>query len=158
MRRLANLYWLWLAVLIVILDIISKQYAVRYLILYQPLPLLPHINLLLAHNSGAAFSFLGKMGGWQRWLFVGVALIMCNILMNWLLHLPKRNHLLAAALALILGGAIGNLWDRLQDGYVIDFIDFYFKTWHFATFNIADVAITAGAILLIISSLLKHKN
>lgn len=153
---LKNVYWLSLSILVIIIDLTAKYYALRYLVWYQPVAILPHVNLLLAQNQGAAFSFLGQMSGWQTWLFITIAVVMSIFLMTWLLRLPQKHGLLATALALILGGALGNLWDRFRYGYVVDFIDFYFHKWHFATFNLADAAITLGAVLLIATTVFKR--
>lgn len=153
---LKNAYWLSLSILVTVIDLIAKYYALRYLVWYQPVSLMPHVNLLLAKNQGAAFSFLGQMDGWQTWLFIAIAVVMSIFLMTWLLRLPQKHGLLATALALILGGALGNLWDRFRYDYVVDFIDFYVHKWHFATFNLADAAITLGAGLLIFSTLTKR--
>jgi signal peptidase II len=102
----------------------------------------------LAHNSGAAFSFLANQGGWQRWFFAGIALVVSVALVIWLKKLPRSNRWLAIALALILGGAIGNVYDRIVLGHVVDFLDVYWGRAHFPAFNIADSAITVGAIMM----------
>lgn len=155
---LKNAYWLILSILVIIIDLTAKYYALRYLVWYQPVAILPHVNLLLAHNQGAAFSLLSQMSGWQTGLFIAIAVVMSIILITWLLRLPQKHGLLATALALILGGALGNLWDRFHYGFVVDFIDFYIRQWHFATFNIADAAITLGAGLLILSTIYTHHS
>jgi len=107
---------------------------------------------------GAAFSFLSDAGGWQRWFFAIVSLIVSVVLIFWLSRLPARQYLLATALALVLGGAIGNLWDRVFLGYVVDFIDIFYQKHHWPAFNIADTSITVGAILLILESLFSSKT
>ena len=104
------------------------------------------------HNTGAAFSFLSDAGGWQRWLFAGLAVGMSVVISVWLTRLKENETLIAVALSLILGGAIGNLIDRLAYGYVIDFLDVYYETWHWPAFNIADSAITVGVVLMLIDS------
>lgn len=144
------LKWLWLSLLVLILDQASKLAVAGSMELYQSIPLLPMFNLLHVHNTGAAFSFLSDAGGWQRWFFAAMALVISVILTVWLNRLNKQETLLAAALALVLGGAIGNLIDRLAYGYVIDFLDVYYQNWHWPAFNIADSAITVGVILLIL--------
>jgi signal peptidase II len=120
--------------------------------LYESIPLLPFFNLTYVHNKGAAFSFLSEAGGWQRWFFAALALIISVILSVWLARLKKHETLLALALSLVLGGAVGNLIDRLAYGYVIDFLDVYYDTWHWPAFNIADSAITLGVALMLMES------
>lgn len=142
------LKWLWLSLLALILDQASKLAVISGMQLYQSIPLLPSFNLTYVHNTGAAFSFLSAESGWQRWFFAGLALVMSIVIAAWLAKLEKHETLLAAALSLILGGAVGNLIDRLAYGYVIDFLDVYYGNWHFATFNIADSAISLGAFLM----------
>jgi signal peptidase II len=114
---------------------------------------IPFFNLTLLHNTGAAFSFLSEAGGWQRWFFALVALIISAVILLWLKRLPRDKVWLAVALALVLGGALGNVWDRITLGYVIDFLDIYYQGWHWPAFNIADSAISVGAAMLIIDSL-----
>lgn len=149
--------WLWLTVVVVICDQISKQLVVEALALHEAVPVMPSVNVMLAHNTGAAFSFLSSASGWQRWFFIVLALVVSIVLMVWLRRLTAGQHLQASALALILGGALGNVWDRLVYGYVIDFIDVYYGVWHWPVFNIADSAITVGAVLLIIDTLIRPK-
>jgi len=141
-------WWLLLSLLLLLLDQASKGWISGYLSLHQSEPLMAGLNLTLMHNYGAAFSFLGNAGGWQRWLFSGIAVAVSLLLTVWLWRL-QGNRRLALALALILGGALGNLWDRLLLGYVIDFIDIYYAGWHWPAFNVADSAITVGALLLL---------
>jgi len=143
-----NLYWLLLSILIIAIDQCSKYLAVKYLTFHQPVPLIPFFNLTLAHNTGAAFNFLGSAGGWQRWLFVGFAILVTVMCSLWLYRLPTKSRLNAAAISMVIGGAIGNVWDRLDYGYVIDFIDFYVNDWHWPIFNIADSAICIGVAIL----------
>ena len=152
MMKAANLNWLWLTLLIIILDQLSKSAAVQWLTLNQALPVMPGINLTLVHNPGAAFSFLSEAGGWQRYFFIVLTSVISVALLVWLTRLPSGRALLAGALALVIGGAAGNLWDRLQYGYVIDFIDVYYDKWSWPVFNIADSAITLGAALLILDA------
>lgn len=150
-----GLRWLWLVVVVIVLDQLSKHLVMANLVLYEPLSVMPSFNLTLAHNRGAAFSFLSSASGWQRWFFVGLALAVSTLLLVWLSRLDRRQRLQASALALILGGALGNVWDRMIYGFVIDFIDVYYGDWHFPVFNVADSAITIGAILLILDALLQ---
>ncbi len=146
--------WLLVSALVVALDIWTKNIASESLTLYRPVELTSWLNLTLAHNYGAAFSFLSDAGGWQRWLFTGLALVVTGVLLVWLLRLPATEKLTAAALALIIGGAIGNLADRIKHGYVVDFIDVYYRDWHWPAFNLADSAITCGVILLLLDGLI----
>lgn len=143
---------LWLSLLTIVLDQASKIAVDRSMHLYESIPLVPYFNLTYVHNTGAAFSFLSEAGGWQRWFFAGLALVISAVLGVWLTKLQKHETLLAAALALILGGAVGNLIDRLAYGYVIDFLDVYYGDWHWPAFNIADSAITLGVILMLADS------
>ena len=144
--------WLWLSLLIVILDQATKWLAEALLLPFQPVPLMPLLNFTLMYNEGAAFSFLANAGGWQRWLFAGFALVMTLALTFWLLRLDKGERATAAALSLVIGGAIGNLIDRVQTGRVVDFIDFYVGTWHWPAFNVADSAISIGIVFLLVTS------
>jgi len=111
--------------------------------------------MTLAHNYGAAFSFLSDAGGWQRWLFTGLASVVTLVLIVWLFRLQAKEKLTAAGLGLIIGGAVGNLIDRVLNGYVVDFIDVYYQDWHWPAFNLADSAITCGVILLLLDALLQ---
>lgn len=151
------LHWLWLTVLVIVADQFTKQIAAQTLHLYQTIPVLPVFNFTLAHNTGAAFSFLSDAGGWQRWLFATIALLTSFGIILWLWRLPKNDSWMAVSLSLILGGAIGNLYDRLMYGYVIDFLDFYWGAAHFPAFNVADSAITVGAILMAID-VIRHPD
>lgn len=155
--RNRNLRWLWLSVAVIALDQLTKWLAASQLDYAQPVPVLPLFNLTLMHNTGAAFSFLAGAGGWQRWFFVGLAVLISAFLLRWLQKLPVDGRgdarWTAAGLTLVLGGAIGNVIDRLLHGYVIDFIDLYWGRYHWPAFNIADSAITVGVILLLLTSL-----
>ncbi len=145
--------WIWLSVLVVVLDQATKYLAETLLVMHQPVSVLPGFNLMLTYNTGAAFSFLADAGGWQRWFFLGLGSAVSVGLTIWLTRLKPGERWLAAALALILGGAVGNLIDRLWLGQVIDFIQLYYDRWYWPAFNIADSAITLGAVLLIVDSL-----
>ncbi|SOC57843.1 signal peptidase II [Chromohalobacter canadensis] len=147
------LRWLWLALLVIVLDLGSKLLASTYLIYAQPVELLPVFNFTLLHNTGAAFSFLAGHSGWQRWLFAAIALAVSIGLTVWLTRLKADERLSAAAIALVIGGALGNLYDRLVYGYVVDFLSFHWQGNYFPAFNLADTAITLGAIGLILASL-----
>lgn len=144
--------WLSLSAITLILDQASKLAVDGNMALFDSIPLLPSFNLTYVHNTGAAFSFLAQAGGWQRWLFAGLALIVSGIITTWLLRLEKHETLMATALSLILGGAIGNLIDRVAYGYVIDFLDVYYQQWHWPAFNIADSAICIGVALMLLES------
>ena len=144
------LKWLWLSVVVIGLDQVSKYFATSSLNLHEPVSVLPFFNLTLMHNQGAAFSFLSQAGGWQRWFFTIIALVVTAVIVQWIRRLSSTETWMAAALSLIAGGALGNVWDRIQLGYVVDFIDVYYGTWHWPAFNIADSAITIGAVMLIV--------
>lgn len=148
----ARWYW-WLSGSVIVLDQVTKFLAETLLTFHQPVPVLPSFNLLLTYNTGAAFSFLAGAGGWQRWFFLGLGLLVSIGLIVWLRRLKPTEIRLATALALILGGAIGNLIDRAWLGQVIDFIQLYYQHWYWPAFNLADSAITVGAALLVLDSL-----
>lgn len=153
-----NLMWLGLAVLAIILDQWTKGIAVAHLNYAEPIPVLPFLNWTLLHNYGAAFSFLSDAGGWQRYFFTSLAGIVSLVFIFWLMRMPKTLKVLPLAIALILGGAVGNLIDRVVLGYVVDFIHVYYNNSHFPAFNIADSAITLGTILLLIDSFFLEKK
>ncbi|CAD6872353.1 signal peptidase II [Methylomonas fluvii] len=146
------LKWLWISAVTLILDQASKLAVDGNMQLFESIPLLPYFNLTYVHNTGAAFSFLAQAGGWQRWLFAGLAVVMSSIIAVWLHRLKKHETLMAVALSLVLGGAIGNLIDRVAYGYVIDFLDVYYQNWHWPAFNIADSAICVGVGLMLLES------
>lgn len=146
------LKWLWVSALVLVLDQASKLAVNGSMQLYESIPLIPYFNLTYVHNTGAAFSFLAQAGGWQRWLFAGLAVVMSGIIGVWLARLKKHETLMALALSLVLGGAIGNLIDRVAYGYVIDFLDVYYQNWHWPAFNIADSAICVGVGLMLLES------
>ncbi len=152
MRNVVMVKWLWLSLLVIILDQVSKLAIAGSMQLYESIEIMPFFKLTYVHNTGAAFSFLSEAGGWQRWFFAGLALAISTVIAVWLTRLQKHETLLAVALALVLGGAIGNLIDRLAYGYVIDFLDVYYESWHWPAFNIADSAITLGVILMLVES------
>lgn len=149
---LKNYRWLVLSLLVIGLDQWTKALATQHLELYQSVPLLPVFNLTLMHNTGAAFSFLMEAGGWQRWLFAGFALVASVIILVVINRIPSNRLWSLSGLCLILGGALANLWDRIYLGYVIDFLDFYWKSYHWPAFNVADSAIVVGVILLLIDN------
>ena len=146
------------AVVAVILDQWTKSMASSQLQYGVPVEVLPVFNLTLMHNPGAAFSFLSDAGGWQRWFFTAVSAVVSVVLAVWLYRLKPGQGMLALSLALILGGAVGNLWDRVLLGYVVDFISVHYEQHFFPAFNIADSAITVGAILMILDMFIHPEN
>ena len=153
-RRLAG--WLALAGGIIFLDFASKAWVLSSFILHERLAVTPFFNLVLVFNPGASFSFLADAGGWQRWFFVVLALVISG----WLFVTIRRHaaeRLMPTALSLVLGGALGNVIDRLRFGAVVDFLDFHVAGWHWPAFNVADSAITVGVILLLWQQL-THKD
>jgi len=166
------LKWLWLSAGVIVVDQLTKLLASSLLEIHQPVELLPIFNFTLMHNTGAAFSFLNDAGGWQRWFFALVAIIVSFVIFMWIRRLTHER-LQAASLALILGGALGNLIDRLFYGHVIDFIDVFYRAeqclpmffrWdrqgqmecHWPAFNIADSAITVGVALILFDTIRQH--
>ncbi|MEM6817243.1 MAG: signal peptidase II [Pseudomonadota bacterium] len=149
----SKLAWLWLSLSVIVVDQITKWAIVDRFVLYERIEINAVLNVTRLHNYGAAFSFLGDQGGWQRWLFVVLSIVVTAIILVWLRRLPRDGHQwLAAALACIVGGAVGNVIDRIQYGYVVDFIQVHWQDAYFPTFNVADIAISVGAFLLIVDS------
>ena len=153
----SGLKWLWITVLVILIDQWSKQAVVTAFNLFESKSLLSWLNLTYVHNYGAAFSFLSDESGWQRWFLAVVALGISIGLLVWLAKLKPNQKLLAVSFAFILGGAIGNLWDRVAYGYVIDFIDVFYGTSHFPAFNGADSAICLGAFIMILESFINNE-
>jgi signal peptidase II len=149
--------WLGLALLILMADQFTKVLIVGYYQLGDATYVTRFFNVVRVHNSGAAFSFLANAGGWQRWLFTGIG-IAAAFFIVWMLKSHAGQKLFSFALACILGGAIGNVIDRSLYGYVVDFLDFHYAGWHFPAFNIADSAITIGAVCLILDELLRVRR
>ena len=145
--------WLWLALLVLSLDMMTKRLASAYLIPFVAHKIFPFLNMVLVHNHGAAFGLLHQDSGWQVWALAFVAMIVVIGLLIWLSRVPATSTRLAIAISLIIGGALGNLFDRLAFGYVVDFIDFHIKTYHWPAFNIADSAICIGVVLMMWSFL-----
>ncbi|MEA9392810.1 signal peptidase II [Acerihabitans sp. TG2] len=150
-----GLRWLWLTLVVLIIDLGTKQWVMQNFELHETLPIMPFINFFYAHNYGAAFSFLADKGGWQRWMFAVIALVIAVTLIVMMYRSSYRQRMTNCAYALIIGGALGNLSDRLIHGMVIDFIDFYVGDWHFPTFNMADSAICIGAVLIVLEGLIR---
>jgi signal peptidase II len=152
--------WYRLAIVMVIIDQLAKLWATMTLQYGVPVVILPVFNFTLQHNTGAAFSFLHDAGGWQRWLFSAIAIIVGIGIAIWMARLKRGQTMLMASLALILGGALGNVVDRLRFGYVVDFISVHYADYYFPAFNVADSAITIGAGLLLLDMLLhpQHHN
>ncbi len=150
-----GLRWLWLALIVLIIDLGSKHWVMQHFMLHETVAIMPFINFFYAHNNGAAFSFLADKDGWQRWMFAVIALVIAVTLMVMMYRSDHRRRLTNCAYALIIGGALGNLFDRLVHGVVIDFIDFYVGDWHFPTFNVADSAICIGAFLIVLEGLIR---
>ncbi|MEP5324821.1 signal peptidase II [Marinobacter alexandrii] len=148
--------WYALALVVLVLDLASKRWASAALDYGRPVEIFSWFNITLHHNAGAAFSFLSDAGGWQRHFFAVVAAVISTVLIVWLYRLPREQKLLALSLALILGGALGNLWDRVTLGYVVDFISVHYAGHYFPTFNLADSAITAGAGCMILDTFLSR--
>jgi signal peptidase II len=150
-----SLRWLWLALAVIVVDQGSKMLAEHLLVIREPVAVLPSFNFFLTYNTGAAFSFLRDAGGWQRWLFAVLSTGVSVFIVLWLRRIPRDQNWLACALVLVLGGAIGNLIDRLfgAAGGVVDFIDIYYGTWHWPAFNVADSAISVGAVMLVWSAI-----
>jgi signal peptidase II len=149
--------WLWLSALVIALDQGTKWMAEAALDPYLPVPLVPSLNLTLMYNEGAAFSFLAGAGGWQRWFFAGLATLVTIALGVWLHRLKATERLTAIGIALVMGGAVGNLIDRILTGRVVDFIDVYYAGWHWPAFNLADSAISLGVVLLLVATLREGK-
>lgn len=152
---LGMLHWLWLSVGIIVVDYVTKLITINTMTLHERIEILPFFNFVRAHNTGAAFSFLAGAGGWQRWFFASVAIGVSVALVVWLKKTPKNDRWMACCLALIIGGALGNLYDRLAYGYVVDFLDFHGSIFkfvlgysHFPAFNVADIAISIGAFMM----------
>jgi signal peptidase II len=151
--------WLVLSVAVVLLDQVSKAYIARNFLEFEFIRVLAVLDITCMHNVGAAFSFLASASGWQRWVFIGLAVVVSIGLTIWLFKLPRgAQPLLAAGLALVLGGALGNVIDRIRLGYVIDFIHFHWDRAYFPAFNVADSAITVGAACLLLDALLEAKR
>ena len=158
--RFGRLAWLWLSLLVFVIDQASKFWFDNNLSMYQQIVIIPdYFSWTLAYNTGAAFSFLADAAGWQRWFFAAIAVVVSGVLVVWLKRLKPGETWLAVALALVLGGALGNLVDRVVFGHVVDFILLHWhQQWYFPAFNVADMAITGGAILLALDMFKSEKS
>lgn len=152
MSSFRNVHWLWLTAVVMLVDQVTKQLVVKHMALFETLPLMPHLNLTSLRNTGAAFSMFSDSSP-IVFVLIGVA-VSIGILM-WMRRNPQGQTRVAIALALIMGGALGNVIDRVTRGHVVDFVDFYWGTWHFAAFNVADAAISIGAALMVLDSLIE---
>ena len=150
--------WLWLSLVVVVLDQVTKQIAESSLTLYESVRVLPIFDLTLLYNKGAAFSFLSNQGGWQRWFFIVLAIGVCAVLVGWIWRLKREEQWIAVALSLIIGGAIGNVIDRILFGQVIDFLHFHYQQHYFPAFNVADSAITLGVMIMLYDALILAKR
>lgn len=146
--RVSGWAWLWVTLVVILLDRISKHWVITHLDFFESLRLLPFLNFTLAYNTGAAFSFFDSGSGWQNILLGSLAMIVGVIVLAWLKKLSRAERFICISLCLILGGALGNVLDRLLYSHVIDFIDFHLSDWHFAIFNIADASICVGSFML----------
>lgn len=156
-EKIGQLRWLWVTLLIFIVDYVTKA-AASNLLDYgtaNSIEVLSFFSFTLQHNEGAAFSFLADQGGWQRYFFTGIALVVSVGLMVWMRRLKCSEQWLACALALVLGGAIGNVYDRMTLSYVVDFLHFYYTPWefNFPAFNVADISISIGAFMLAVDAI-----
>ena len=158
--RFGRLGWLWLTLLVLVIDLTTKVYFDNSLQMYQQIVVIPDLfSWTLAYNTGAAFSFLAESAGWQRWLFALIAVVVSAVLLVWLKRLGRNDTWLAIALALILGGALGNLYDRIAYGHVVDFILVHWQNrWYFPAFNFADSAICVGAVMLALDMFKSKKS
>lgn len=158
MKFFKKYYWIFIAILIFTLDRITKIWVMQHLQFHESVEILPIFNLFFTFNTGAAFGFLHQASGWQSWLFSSIAMAVSLFLVVWLFRIHIESIWLKTALSLILGGTLSNLYDRMVYRYVIDFLDFHFRNWHYATFNLADAAICIGAAMLILNNLRKDYN
>lgn len=147
--------WLWVTFAVVVLDLITKNMADYYLTRLSSYTVAPFLNFVLVYNTGSAFGFLSNQNGWQLWFLVGIAVVVAIGILTWLWRSNGKHTFTALALSLILGGAIGNMFDRIVEGYVVDFLDFHYGSYHWPAFNIADAAICIGVLFMILSAFRK---
>ena len=149
--------WLLLSLAVILVDQASKWFVAAHMTPFQTVYVLPVFNIALLHNTGAAFSMLAGASGWQRWVFMALAVVVASLIAVWLARMPRGGaRWIAAALALVAGGAVGNVIDRLAYGYVVDFLQFHWQGWYFPAFNAADSAITVGAAIFLLEGLLRR--
>jgi signal peptidase II len=154
----SSLRMLWISLLVITLDQITKQLALAWLSLHQAVNVIPGFDWYLTYNRGAAFSFLAQAGGWQRWFFTITTIVISTVILFWIKRVPPEDKFTSVSLCLILGGAIGNLIDRIYLGYVIDYIQVWLGSYPWPAFNIADAAISVGAVALILSSFVNSEK
>jgi signal peptidase II len=157
-REVSLGWWYLIALIVLVLDQLTKTWVIAEFYLGQREIITSFFNLVHVHNYGAAFSFLSDAGGWQRWFFAALSAVVSAFIVVWISRLPKTRWIEGLALALILGGALGNLYDRLVLGYVVDFLDFHWSGSHFPAFNVADSGITTGAVLLILDMFITDQD
>ena len=157
-REVSLGWWYLIALIVLVLDQLTKTWVIAEFYLGQREIITSFFNLVHVHNYGAAFSFLSDAGGWQRWFFAALSAVVSAVIIVWISRLPKTRWIEGLALALILGGALGNLYDRLVLGYVVDFLDFHWSGSHFPAFNVADSGITMGAVLLILDMFITDQD
>ena len=157
-REVSLGWWYLIALIVLVLDQLTKTWVIAEFYLGQREIITSFFNLVHVHNYGAAFSFLSDAGGWQRWFFAALSAVVSAVIVVWISRLPKTRWIESLALALILGGALGNLYDRLVLGYVVDFLDFHWSGSHFPAFNVADSGITTGAVLLILDMFITDQD
>jgi signal peptidase II len=148
--------WLWLSFFVVLLDQVTKALVIGTVKMQDTIALLPFLDIVYLENTGAAFSIFAQASGWQRWFFIGLALVVSVVLMLWLRRIRAEQTLLAVGLSLVLGGALGNVIDRVMHGYVVDFVYFNWRSWDFPAFNVADTAISIGAGCLLLDAFLER--
>ncbi len=154
----SGFWWMWLTVILVLVDQVTKHLAVFYIQTHEVIEVMPFFNLVIRYNPGAAFSFLADAGGWQHYFFSGISIVVSAGIIYWMTITPVKNRLLSLSLALILAGALGNLYDRLTIGEVVDFIDWHNGEHHWPAFNIADSVIMLGAAMMLIESFISSKE
>ena len=157
-RGVSLIWWYLIALMVLVFDQLTKTWVIAEFYLGQREIITSFFNLVHVHNYGAAFSFLSDAGGWQRWFFAALSAVVSAVIVVWISRLPKTRWIEGLALALILGGALGNLYDRLVLGYVVDFLDFHWSGSHFPAFNVADSGITTGAVLLILDMFITDQD
>jgi len=153
-----GLAWLWLSVLVILIDQLTKYWVLGHLQFAQPVQIFPFMDLTLLYNKGMAFSLLANHSGWQVGFLGGLAGVISIALLVWLYRTPAKQGWTCFALALVLGGALGNLIDRVHHGFVVDFLDFHYKGWHYPAFNVADIALCIGAGMLVLELLFRGKS